>query len=120
MSTDTSTTGDVPRKPGAYRPTNHFAERAKNLYDRYDRHLDGDIINTCIRQGELDRQGRHDAVFRHEFDGVTYEIVVNPTNGTVQTGRPCRLDWQTASESDRWTTSQLHDIDEFLKEKYRK
>lgn len=119
MSTDSPTTTEVPRDPGAYRPTCHFRDRFRDATDDPPRHLDGEIVNECITSGHVDRQDRHTVRFTADFDGVEFVIVVNPVHGTCVTGHPVSLDWQTAVESDRWTRSQLADIDEFLKAKYR-
>ncbi|WP_135830651.1 hypothetical protein [Halorussus halobius] len=118
MSTE-SPTSDVPREPSAYRPTNHFRDRFRDATDSPPRHLDGEIVRECITRGEVARRDASTVGFRREFSGVAYVIVVNPESGTCVTGHPVALDWQTASGSDRWTREQLHDIDEFLRAKYR-
>jgi len=122
MSTDTSSTSagePVPRDPSAYRPTNHFRDRFRDATDDPPRHLDGEIVRTCITEGRIDRRDSDAVRFKAAFDGVTYVIVADPEHGTVLTGFPTALDWQTAIKSNRWTRSQLEDIDAHLKAKSR-
>lgn len=110
MSTDVQPSRDPP----SYRPTVHFLERLRDDYDDYNRHLDGDIIEACIRHGEVARGGRHEFHFYEDVDGVTYKLVVNTRRGVVVTGHPDAIDVEAAKASGRWSTAQIEDICEFL------
>jgi hypothetical protein len=116
MSTDTSVSDSVPREPSAFRPSIHFAGRQKDLGTDRNRHLDGDIINGCITDGERDQ--RTDAVYwlRETFDAVTYRLVVNVEEGEVITGYPIGIDPEAATQpGSRWTDEQVEDILHFIR-----
>jgi hypothetical protein len=113
MSTD-SGEPDIPREPSAYRVTLHFKQRFEDAQSEFRRHLDGEIIQRCITHGEPLRENRHTVRFEETIAGVTYRIVVNPTNGTCVSGYPTAIDWDIAMDSGRWTRPQLEDIQEFL------
>lgn len=117
MSTDSQSDPDVPREPSAYRPTLHFKSRFEDAFDKFDRHLDGEIIRRCITEGEHTRQDDSTSLFEETIGGVTYRIVVNPKNRTCVSGFPTDINWQTALDSGRWSRSQLADIEEFLEAK---
>lgn len=108
-----STTTDLPRDPSAWRPTNHFAERVKDLYtNEPPRHLDGDIIEGCIREGKATHSGTQRGVYYldHAVGGVTYRLVVAERKGLVLTGYPIAIDETVAETSPRWTPDELRDI----------
>jgi len=109
-----STEPAPPREPSAYRPTVHFQERLRDAYDEYNRHLDGEIIERCIRQGDVKRTGRDIYHFRETVAGVTYRLVVNVRKDVVVTAHPVGINTEAARESGRWSASQIADIREFL------
>lgn len=116
MSTQPSSS-DVPRDPSAFRPTPHFTER---FHDRYEdelppRHLDGDIVSGCIQEGSIDAQPGGKVAFRETFGGVTYLLVVDPTDREVVTGYPIAINTDVASASDRWSSREVDDIHEFIR-----
>lgn len=108
-----STTTDLPRDPAAWRPSNHFVERFKDLYtDEPPRHLDGDIIEGCIREGAVvDPETQNGVYFLdHEVAGVTFRLVVAERKGLVLTGYPVGIDDAVAESAPRWTSDDLRDI----------
>jgi hypothetical protein len=104
----------LPRDPSAYRPTQHFAERFKGIYDDYCRHLDSEIVAECIQEGEVHYQEDGKYWLFKTFGGIRYKLVVNPTVGNVITGYPVAIDRTTAMESGRWSTEQIEEIQAFL------
>lgn len=116
-TTTTSETVDdpVPRDPSAFRPSIHFGGRQKDLGTNRNRHLDGDIINGCITDG--DRDQRTDSVYwlRQTFDAATYRLVVDVDEMEVITGYPTDIDTETAAKpGSRWTDKQVEDIRHFI------
>jgi len=108
-----STTDDLPRDPSAWRPTNHFVERFKDLYaEEPPRHLSGDIVDGCIRNGDVTTPATQRGVYYLDetFGGVTYRLVVAARKGLVLTGYPVAIDDDTAEASHRWTPDELRDI----------
>ncbi|MDQ2052856.1 hypothetical protein RBH26_20655 [Natronolimnohabitans sp. A-GB9] len=103
-----------PREPSVYRPTVHFHERLKDKYDEYNRHIDGEIIEGCIRNGDAERVGPDIYHFRATFGGVTYRLVVNTDRSVVITGHPISINTEVARDSGRWSTDQIEDIREFI------
>jgi hypothetical protein len=115
-SREHNTLQDLPRDPSAYRPGIHFTARFHDRYedDRPPRHLDEEIVRTCIEEGAA-RSGDGNAVWlRDTFGGVDYRIVVNPDTKQLVTGYPVAIDREEAWLSGRWTTPQLNDIEEFI------
>ena len=110
MATQQST---IPREPSAYRPGNHFAQRVKGYGDR-DRHLDGDIINSCIQDGRVFRTTSGNHKFVRWFDGVQYCLIIDLPAREVVTGFPAAIDTEAARRSDRWTDDQIDDIQHFI------
>jgi hypothetical protein len=108
---------DVPRDPGAYRPSLHFPERFHDRYedDRPPRHLDDEIVRTCIEDGEVTQPAADTLLYRHEFGGVDYRLVVNPQKEEVVTGYPVEIDTDVAEASGRWSPDQIDDIQEFIR-----
>jgi len=104
----------IPREPSAYRPCNHFAERFRDRYDKHNRHLDDEIVATCIRSGEVVHRQADKAHLEADFGGVRYRLVVNPATGQAITGHPVAIDEHTAQQSGRWSSTQLADIRAFL------
>lgn len=118
MSSNTKTIHDsadtIPRSPSAYRPTCHFTSRFHDRYsDAPPRHLDAEIVATCIREGTASRSTREKWELRETFDGVTYVLVVNPTEKTVVSGYPESVS-DDAGDNGRWTEGELDDIRSFL------
>lgn len=113
-----STDAQPPREPPAYRPTVHFLERLRDSYDEFNRHLDGDIIEQCIRDGEVSHEGPGIYHFENTFGGVRYRLVVNTRKGVVVTGHPIGIDTSKAEASGRWSKPEIEDICEFLAAKY--
>jgi len=109
MSTDSPS---IPRKPSAYRPSIHFGQQ----FSEPKRHLDGDIVETCITEGNARRDGRAKFLLEADIGGVEYRIVVNVAAGEVVTGHPIAIDEDRARESGRWSPSELADIQQFLEE----
>lgn len=116
MSTDAE---QVAREPSAYRPSIHFGERVKDNYDDYNRHLDGEIIDGCIREGDVTRESAAICHLEYEFGGVGYRLVVNVLKGEIVTGHPLWIYTETARDSGRWSSQQIADICEFLEDKGR-
>lgn len=106
---------DVPRDPSFYSPTLHFGERFKDIYDEFNRHLDGEIVNTCITEGTAQRVGPEKVTLRSTIAGVTYRLVVNPSTGDVLSGYPISINTRYAQETGRWSEAQIDDILEFLR-----
>lgn len=104
----------LPREPAAYRPSNHFAQRFHDRYDEFNRHLDGEIVATCIREGEVTHHQPDKAHLEADIGGVRYRLVVAPDEGAVITGHPVALDEDRARESGRWSSDQRADIRVFL------
>lgn len=109
-----ATTSSVPREPSAYRPTVHFQERFRDKYDSYNRHLDGEVIEGCIRNGGVTQPSSNICYFEQAFGGVTYRLVVNTVRDVVITGHPVSIDPEAARESCRWSSRQIDEIREFL------
>jgi hypothetical protein len=108
---------DVPRDPEAYRPSLHFPERFHDRYedDRPPRHLDDEIVDTCITEGDLRRPEPDIALFRHDFGGVDYRLVATLDDNEVVTGYPVEIDTKAAEQSGRWTPDQIDDIEMFIR-----
>jgi hypothetical protein len=111
-----STAHSPPRDPSAYRPGIHFGERFHDRYedDRPPRHLDGEIVDGCIEEGEVTEADSGLLWFRETFGGVTYRLVVNREDREVITGYPVSINTEHARQSGRWTSQQIADIREFI------
>jgi len=110
----TSDGSDIPREPSAYSPSLHFAERFRDRYDEFNRHLDGEIVAGCIEDGTATVYTPHKVQLHETFGGVEYRLVVNPARGSVVSGYPVDVNEHQARESGRWSESELQDIREFL------
>lgn len=121
MSTTSTTTpsesrGDgIPRDPGAYSPSTHFGQQYSDAGTDRKRHLDGDIINGCIRHGTIRKVDASTRWFRETFDGVTYRLVVDVDMREVITGYPIGVNTEVAGQSPRWTSTQIEDIQHFIR-----
>ena len=104
----------VPRDPTTYRPAIHFGERFYDKYDSRKRHLDGDIVEGCIRRGEPTKVGRDEYHVRETFGGVTFRLVVDVDDREVITGYPISVNTDAAQESGRWSSRQIDEIREFI------
>jgi hypothetical protein len=107
---------DYPSDPEAYRPLRHFAQRFKESR----RHLDDEIIERCIREGDLRDNGDGCACFRLEWgDGVAYYLIVaHHEDGylVVVTAWPHLHNREAALRSGMWAPGDLDEIDELNKE----
>ena len=106
-----------PRDPSAYSPSNHFVGHVRDRTDGPDRHLDGDIIRTCIEDGEVRPHPHDDAkrYFRATVAAVTYRLVANVEQGVVVTGYPLGINPDAARDSGRGSSRQIEDILAFLR-----
>ncbi|MDS0280277.1 hypothetical protein NDI85_21060 [Halomicroarcula sp. S1AR25-4] len=111
-----ATADNPPREPSAYRPTFHFTQRFHDRYedDRPPRHLDDEIVATCITDGAVTKADPGTVWFRATFGGVTYRLVVDVDVGEVVTGYPISINTEAARDSGRWTSEQIEDIREFI------
>lgn len=103
-----------PRDPAAYRPGIHFAERFENRYDEYDRHLSGDVVEGCIRNGAVRDVDGPRYYFRETFDGVTFRLVVDAEKRVVVTGYPLAINTEAALDSGRWSFDDVESIRRFI------
>lgn len=118
MATTTTADEPIPREPSAYRPSNHLAEHVKGLTDDgADRHLDGDIIRTCIEHGDVTHPGGSTYHLEATVGGVTYRVVVNATTRVVVTAHPVGINTEAARASGRWSSAQVDDIRTFISRK---
>jgi len=119
MSTDTSSSQasePVPRDPSAFRPSPHFGTKVKDLGTDRNRHLDGDIINGCIKHGERRKVGAGLYHLRETFDAATYRLVVDVDDREVITGYPISINSEAARQVDsRWSHDQVEDILHFIR-----
>ncbi|MFC6825701.1 hypothetical protein [Halopelagius fulvigenes] len=104
----------TPREPSAYRPGIHFGERFGDRYSDRKRHLDGEIINGCIENGVVTKQGRDLWWLRETFGGVTYRLVIDTEEREVVTGYPVSINTDAARESGRWSAQQIEEIRHFI------
>lgn len=113
-----ATADDYPREPSAYRPSLHFPERFHDRYedDRPPRHLDAEIVDGCIADGEVNHEPPSSTIiwFRETFGGVTYRLVIDVDEREVVTGYPISISIEAARDSGRWTSTQIEDIREFI------
>lgn len=109
---------DYPREPALYTPLSHFAQRQKEG----ERHLDGEVINSCIKDGELRDNGDGCALFRKEWgDGVAYYLIAGfheKGYRVVVTAWPHLHDREDALNSGRWSSTELDEI-EALNERHQ-
>jgi hypothetical protein len=103
---------DYPREPNEYTPLRHFRQR----FREDDRYLNGEVIESCITEGEIRDNGDGCACFRKIWGGgVAYYLVAGfHERGyrVLVTGWPYVHDRQAALESGRWNSKQLNIIEE--------
>lgn len=110
----------VSRTPSDYTPSLHFAQRFKGFHDDHPRHLDGEIVNQTIQNGQVQKDKKDVYFLRETFSGVTYRIVVNIELMEVITGYPIGLNEKVAGKSGRWTAQEIRDVKNHISEQDRK
>lgn len=109
---------DYPRKPSLYTPLRHFSQRRREE----ERFLDGEVINSCIKEGDLRDNGDGCACFRKEWGGgVAYYLIAGfheKGYRVVVTAWPHLHDREAALSSGQWSSDELDTI-EALNNKYQ-
>jgi hypothetical protein len=107
---------DYPRKPSAYTPLRHFGQR----FRENRRHLDEEVVEACIREGDLRDNEDGCGCFRLEWgEGVAYYLIAGFHERGYRilvTGWPHLHDRKAAMKSGRWSSSELDDIESFNQE----
>ena len=109
---------DYPQTPGIYTPLRHFIQRFKEP----ERFLTDEIVERCIRYGDLRDNGDGCACLRLEWgDGVAYYLIAGfheKGYRVVVTAWPHLHDRQAALDSGRWSSDELDTIEQ-LNEQYQ-
>ena len=104
-------TEQLPREPSAWSPTPHLGDRVR----KPDRHLDGDVIRTCIEEGVRHELGNGYVAAEQWIDGVHYRLVLDPQSREVVTGYPQGVDQEVAL-ANGWTKGQLQNVREAIRQ----
>jgi hypothetical protein len=109
---------DYPKQPSLYTPLRHFSQRRREE----ERFLSGEVINSCITEGDLRDNNDGCGCFRKEWgDGVAYYLIVGfhkKDYRVVVTGWPHLHDRDAALDSGKWLPNELDTIDA-LNERYQ-
>jgi hypothetical protein len=108
-----------PHDPEEYVPLRHFGQRFRE--DR--RHLTDEVIEECIKEGDLRDNEDGCACFRLEWgEGVAYYLIAGFHEAgyrVLVTAWPHLHDREAAMKSGRWSGRELDDIKEFNDERTR-
>lgn len=116
MSTATESGEEPPRDPSAYCPSLHFAN---DVVPQERRHIDGEVIDTCIEEGKVLSQPDGRVYYRATLAGITYRLVASPAKREVITAYPIGINTEVALESGRWSSSDVEDVRQHISEESR-
>lgn len=106
-----------PREPEEYVPLRHFGQQFRQ--DR--RHLDDEVVASCIRDGDLRDNEDGCACFRFEKGGgVAYYLIAGYHEDgyrVLVTAWPHLHDREKAMNSGLWSGSELDEIEAFNEER---